>query len=155
MNQLRFEDVIWCKCLTASLHNDMVLMITVESSIKDGVHERASTTPEPMKHFPLQPSDSPRPPTRRPNPNDWSTCDKTNIRKAQFHCRILTPADYNFPRSATVSAFCVFVRLFLKSVQFNLYIPCYLPLVVCCTMHLPFVTTDYHAAEWPTAFILY
>jgi len=42
-----------------------------------------------------------------------------------------------------VSAFFVFVRLLLKYVQYNLYIPCYFPLGVCCklTTHSSFVTT--------------
>src|SRR6218665_1969096 len=51
-----------------------------------GVH-----SPEPMKHSPSSHQISPR--NTMMKTDDWSTFDKTHIRKAQFHCRILTLSD--------------------------------------------------------------
>src|SRR6218665_44672 len=113
-----------------------------------------------MEHSPSSHQISPR--TRRRKrtigrPSTKPILEKYNFTVEFLHPLIKTLANllYYCNSFNHVSAFCVFFRLFLKFIQFNLYISCYLPRVVCCTMHLPFVNTDYYAAEWLTAFMLY
>ena len=96
----------------------------------------ASIPLNPMKHSSSGHQASPTTTTMKTG--NWSTVDKTQTRKAQFHCRILTLSDIMFLLtyctflitliSLAPSVFC---QMFFKYTESNLYKPCYLPLVVC------------------------